>query len=456
MNNIFKTPPEEKEITNQWKEIKVSICMLSFNHEKYIEQTLNSILNQKTEFGFEILIHDDASTDKSQEIIKKYQKNYPNIIKAILQEENQYSQGIHPSTHYNYPRANLDYIAICEGDDCWLDEKKLQTQIKSLEENKEINLSFHQAVRKNYLETNAPDKIIGVYGDSNAVVPYNDIIFRTQGWIPYASCILRKPAKDIFFKFIKNRNYLTVGDLYFQLFGSLFNGAIYIAKPMSLYRFATPGSWTKEASKNQIKKAKHEIAMIRSYYEINEITKQKIEHEIHKLILQRLLWLFNPTKIHENDSPITYKKHTLSQDIIKQLNLDILLSRFKVIKKHIIEKLKVLNESNKKFIIYGCGSGCKTVLNSINNNKIYKIIDRDGKITGQFINGIPVISLDSVIDKSNYEVIISVLSCTSETIRDIKKTFKITDEKVHFIFEDSIKYLNKNPIDLTYLNKITR
>src|SRR5690606_25108386 len=122
MNNIFKTPPEEKEITNQWKEIKVSICMLSFNHEKYIEHALNSILNQKTEFGFEILLHDDASTDKSQEIIKKYQKNYPNIIKAILQEENQYSQGIHPSTHYNYPRANLDYIAICEGDDCWLDE----------------------------------------------------------------------------------------------------------------------------------------------------------------------------------------------------------------------------------------------------------------------------------------------------------------------------------------------
>lgn len=456
MTNIFKAPPEEKEITNQWKEIKVSICMLSFNHGNYIEQALNSILNQKTEFGFEVLLHDDASTDNSQEIIKKYQRKYPNIIKAILQEENQYSQGIHPSTHYNYPRASLEYVAICEGDDCWLDETKLQTQIKLLEEYKEINLSFHQAVRKHYLETDAPDKIIGIYGDSNKVVPYNDIIFRTQGWIPYASCIFRKPAKDIFFGFIKNRSYLTVGDLYFQLFGSLYNGAIYIAKPMSLYRFATPGSWTKETSENQIKKAKHEIAMICSYYEINEITEKKIESDIHKLILQRLLWLFNPTKIHENDSPIIYNKHTLPQEIIKKLNINFLLLYFENIKKHIIGKLNTLNQSNKSLIIYGCGSGCKTVLNSISNNKIKKIIDRDKKIVGQTINEIPVISLESIKDESNYEIIISVLSCSKTTVKEIKNISKLANNKIHFIFDEAINYIKENPINPTLLKSMQR
>lgn len=447
MNDIFKTPPSEKEITAQWKKIKVSICMLSFNHEKYIEQALNSILNQKTEFGFEILLHDDASTDNSQVIIKQYQEKYPNIIKAILQEENQYSQGIHPSTHFNYPRANLEYIAICEGDDCWLDDSKLQTQIESLEKNKAVNFSFHQAVRKHYLEENASDKIIGIYGSESTIIPYNDIIFRTQGWIPYASCIFRKPAKDIFFEFIKKRNYLTVGDLYFQLFGSLFNGALYIAKPMSLYRFAIPGSWTKEASENQTKKAKHEVAMIRSYYEINKVTNNKIETEINKLILQRLLWLFNPTKIHENDSPILYKTHTLQQEIIDKLGLKQLLTHFEIAKNHILNKLKKINTSKSNLIIYGCGSGCKTILNSIDNSKVIKIIDRDNKAIGETLNGIPIDSLNSITSNSNYEIVISILSCDNKALQKIKQVSNLKADKIHFIFEDAIEYLNKNPVD---------
>jgi glycosyltransferase involved in cell wall biosynthesis len=100
---------------------------------------------QQTSFNFEVLIHDDASTDGTQEIIKAYQAKYPNIIKPIFQTENQYSQGKRGfNAKYNYSRAQGKYIALCEGDDYWTDPLKLQKQVDFLEANKEYSLCYHR------------------------------------------------------------------------------------------------------------------------------------------------------------------------------------------------------------------------------------------------------------------------------------------------------------------------
>jgi glycosyltransferase involved in cell wall biosynthesis len=95
---------------------------------------------QQTNFKFEILIHDDASTDGTAVIIRTYEKKYPNIIKPIYQNVNQYSQGINPDFTYNYPRAKGKYLAICEGDDYWTDPLKLQKQVDFLEANPEYGI----------------------------------------------------------------------------------------------------------------------------------------------------------------------------------------------------------------------------------------------------------------------------------------------------------------------------
>ena len=126
------------------QDIVVSICCLTFNHEKYIEQSLNGFCMQKAPFKFEVLVHDDASTDKTQEIIKRFVEKYPDIIKPILQTENQYSKGVvRMQTTYNYPRAKGKYLALCEGDDYWTDELKLAKQVELLEKNPDCSLSFH-------------------------------------------------------------------------------------------------------------------------------------------------------------------------------------------------------------------------------------------------------------------------------------------------------------------------
>lgn len=118
----------------------VSICCITYNHERYIQQCLEGFLIQKTNFPFEVLIHDDASTDKTAEILREYEAKHPHIIKPIYQKENQYSKGIQISASFNWPRANGKYIAICEGDDYWIDPFKLQKQVDFLEKNEEYGL----------------------------------------------------------------------------------------------------------------------------------------------------------------------------------------------------------------------------------------------------------------------------------------------------------------------------
>lgn len=122
----------------------VSISCTTYNHAPYIRQCLDPILGQQTNFPFEIVIHDDASTDGTREIIKEYVAKYPDIIFPVFQTENQYSRGIRglPS-RYNYPRCRGRYIAICEGDDYWTDPLQLQKQVDFLEAHEDYVMTYH-------------------------------------------------------------------------------------------------------------------------------------------------------------------------------------------------------------------------------------------------------------------------------------------------------------------------
>lgn len=119
--------------------IMVSIDCLAYNQAPYIRQALDSFLMQKTDFQFEILIHDDASTDGTADIIKEYEEKYPEVVKPIYQKENMWSKVMAMSAEYQFPRARGKYIAICEGDDFWLDSLKLQKQVDFLENNQQYS-----------------------------------------------------------------------------------------------------------------------------------------------------------------------------------------------------------------------------------------------------------------------------------------------------------------------------
>lgn len=136
----------------------VSISCVTYNHSPFLRQCLDGFFMQQCNFDFEILLHDDASIDGSQDIIKGYMKRHPGIIKPIFQTENQYSKGVRSmSMTFNAPRARGKYIALCESDDYWTDPLKLQKQVDFLEKNPEYSLTVG-----GYLETsdNTEEKLI--------------------------------------------------------------------------------------------------------------------------------------------------------------------------------------------------------------------------------------------------------------------------------------------------------
>ena len=111
------------------EQIQVTIICDAFNHAPYIRNTLDHFVNQRVNFPFEILIHDDASTDGTAEIIREYAEKYPDIIKPILETENQYSKHDGSLERIMNEAATGKYVAWCEGDDCWIDPLKLQKQV---------------------------------------------------------------------------------------------------------------------------------------------------------------------------------------------------------------------------------------------------------------------------------------------------------------------------------------
>jgi glycosyltransferase involved in cell wall biosynthesis len=135
----------EQELLGRWgphEKPVISIICTTYNHERYIDNAIRGFLSQDCEYPFEILIHDDASTDRTQDVIRHWQQRYPQLIKPVLQTENQKSKGVRPF-ELLLAKARGDYVATCEGDDFWVDPVKLQRQVGYLIAHPGVSCSAH-------------------------------------------------------------------------------------------------------------------------------------------------------------------------------------------------------------------------------------------------------------------------------------------------------------------------
>ncbi len=131
--------------------MKVSVVVIAYNQVNTIKKTLDGIVNQKTNFDFEVIVNDDCSTDGTKEIIEQYAARYPKLITSILRKENIFSKGASFLEIMSFDLICGEYFAFCEGDDYWTDENKLQSQVDFLDNNPDFSGCFHKSLRKNII-----------------------------------------------------------------------------------------------------------------------------------------------------------------------------------------------------------------------------------------------------------------------------------------------------------------
>jgi len=161
----------------------ISIAIVTYNHEKYIAQTIESILMQKTDFPIEIIIGEDCSTDKTREICIDYQEKYPEIIKLVLHPKN---VGLYKNNLAAWIACKGKYVALCEGDDYWTDPLKLQKQVDFLEHNLEYSTCFHQTTVE-YYENGKVRQEPFFKNPSKSTYTFNEIV---DNWISHTTSLV--------------------------------------------------------------------------------------------------------------------------------------------------------------------------------------------------------------------------------------------------------------------------
>lgn len=215
----------------------VSVVSITYNHEPYIRDCLEGFLMQKTNFPVEIIIHDDASTDHTADIIREYYEKRPDLFHVILERENQYSQGKIIGISL-YEQAQGKYFAVCEGDDYWTDPLKLQKQFDFMESHPDCSLCFHNAFRF-YQDT--AKKVLFNSDLENRY--YSKEELASKWIIPTASLFLKAAITNDYIRIRKdNEGILVAGDIILYLSAAQKGDVYGMSDIMSVYRLQKSGA----------------------------------------------------------------------------------------------------------------------------------------------------------------------------------------------------------------------
>lgn len=263
----------------------VSVICLTYNHEDYIRKCLEGFVFQKTTFSFEIIVHDDASTDNTQAILREYESKYPTLFNNIYQIENQFkNKEINILINFVFPIVVGKYVAFCEGDDYWTDSNKLQKQVDFLENNEDFVLCYHNT---NILSNGIIEEDFAKQKNISQISDYYDLLCFGNYMQTSSVVFLNKIHLFPFEKSIQLNDYV----LWFWVsrFGKIYR----INENMSVYRLGA-GIWSSLSKENKLlhtlnaliearKIVKNEIDYIVLDNRINSISISLLPPELQKL-----------------------------------------------------------------------------------------------------------------------------------------------------------------------------
>ena len=180
---------------------KVSICCVTYNHADTIAQALEGFLAQQADVPIEVLVHDDASTDGTEAILRRYAAQYPEVIFPLYETENQFRRGVAMDATFNFPRARGEYIALCEGDDYWCDPHKLKAQLDAMAAHPGATFCFTNAYVRDAATGAADRPFIPYYPEEAAFYAPETRLYDLSGiarlsFIPTASFLFPRAALE--------------------------------------------------------------------------------------------------------------------------------------------------------------------------------------------------------------------------------------------------------------------
>lgn len=237
----------ESDIVARWATATtpvVSVICHTFNHARYLRDAVGGFLSQLTDFPFEVIIRDDASTDGTGGIAREMARKYPRIIRLVVEAENRYSQGVMPSVA-TFPMVRGRFIALCEGDDYWSDPHKLQRQMNFLATQPEAGMAIHPATMLLERDGGRPAALpFCVHGDREGVFPVSSIFNVDGQYAPTSSYMLRTSFVPDWVRFMSEQR-PTYGDFFIESIASKGKLA-YLPQAMSVYRRGHAESYSRK------------------------------------------------------------------------------------------------------------------------------------------------------------------------------------------------------------------
>ncbi|HEV3469262.1 MAG TPA: glycosyltransferase [Pyrinomonadaceae bacterium] len=219
----------------------VSVCCVAYNQARYIRDALEGFLMQQTDFPFEIIVHDDCSTDGTTEILREYEARAGGRLRVMYEEENQYSKGKKVFA-MTFAEARGRYVALCEGDDFWTDPLKLSKQVGLLEAHPGYAFCFHPA---RWLDEQSERPRHEAIEPPSVKEFYTlDDLLENANFIPTCSTMFRRELLGDYPEWIQKTRF---GDVALYLFAAHRGKIGFINEPMATYRFHGGGVWGREA-----------------------------------------------------------------------------------------------------------------------------------------------------------------------------------------------------------------